>query len=55
MVDAGERKEDAKSLTEEEVTGALIRSVKGGERNVCFLSGCGEHAWTTPPAAASLR
>jgi len=44
VVDTGERKEDAKSLTEEEITGALIRSVKGGERNVCFLSGSGEHS-----------
>ena len=43
VVDAGERKEDAKSLTEEEVTGALIRSQKGGERTACFLSGSGEH------------
>ena len=43
VVDAGERKESAKSVTEEEVTGALIRSVKGGERNACFLTGSGEH------------
>jgi ABC-type uncharacterized transport system involved in gliding motility auxiliary subunit len=44
VVNAGERKEDAKSLTEEEITGALIRSLKGGERNVCFLTGSGEHS-----------
>jgi hypothetical protein len=43
VVDTGARKEDAKSLTEEEITGALIRSLKGGERNACFLSGSGEH------------
>jgi ABC-type uncharacterized transport system involved in gliding motility auxiliary subunit len=43
VVDTGERKEDAKSLTEEEITGALIRSLKGGERTACFLSGSGEH------------
>jgi len=43
VVDAGERKESAKSLTEEEITGALIRSVKGGERTACFLTGSGEH------------
>src|SRR5579864_3056494 len=42
-VDSGVRKEEAKSLTEEEVTGALIRSLKSGERNVCFVSGSGEH------------
>ncbi len=43
VVNSGTRQEDAKSLTEEEITGALIRSVKGGERNACFLSGSGEH------------
>ena len=32
LVDAGTRKEEAKSLTEEDVTGALIRSLKTGER-----------------------
>jgi ABC-type uncharacterized transport system involved in gliding motility auxiliary subunit len=42
-VDAGPRHEEAKALTEEEVTGAIIRTVKGGERTVCFTSGSGEH------------
>ena len=42
-VDSGIRREEAKSLTEEEITGALIRSLKSGERNVCFVSGSGEH------------
>jgi len=44
MVDNGPRKEAAKSLTEEEVTGALIRSLKSGERNVCFVNAAGEHS-----------
>ncbi len=44
IVDAGLRKEEAKSLTEEDVTGALIRSLKGGERNAYFLTGSGEHS-----------
>lgn len=43
VVNTGTRQEDAKSLTEEEITGALIRSLKGGERNACFLTGSGEH------------
>jgi ABC-type uncharacterized transport system involved in gliding motility auxiliary subunit len=43
FVDSGTKKEEAKSLTEEEVTGALIRSLKSGERNVCFVTGSGEH------------
>jgi len=44
LVDSGLRKEEAKSLSEEEVTGAIIRSIKSGERNACFVSGSGEHA-----------
>ena len=44
LVDSGVRKEEAKSLTEEEITGALIRSLKTGERNACFVSGSGEHS-----------
>ena len=44
LVDSGARQEEAKSLTEEEVTGAIIRSQKSGERNVCFVSAAGEHS-----------
>ena len=44
VVDNGPRKEEAKSLSEEEITGALIRAEKGGERNACFLSGSGERS-----------
>jgi ABC-type uncharacterized transport system involved in gliding motility auxiliary subunit len=39
LVDSGLRKEEAKSLSEEELTGAVIRSLKTGERNVCFVTG----------------
>ena len=42
VIQTGSRSEGAKSLTEEEVTGALIRALKTGERNVCFLTGFGE-------------
>lgn len=44
LVDTGIRKEPAKSLTEEEITGALIRAQKTQTRNVCFLSAGGEHS-----------
>jgi ABC-type uncharacterized transport system involved in gliding motility auxiliary subunit len=44
VVDVGGRREGAKSVTEEEVTGALIRATKTGERNVCFVNGFGEHS-----------
>jgi ABC-type uncharacterized transport system involved in gliding motility auxiliary subunit len=44
LVSSNGRNEEAKSLTEEEVTGAVIRSQKSGERNVCYLTGAGEHS-----------
>jgi ABC-type uncharacterized transport system involved in gliding motility auxiliary subunit len=44
-VEAGTRREEAKSLTEEEVTGALIRSLKGGEKTVCSITGSGEKSF----------
>jgi gliding motility-associatede transport system auxiliary component len=44
VVENGPKREGAKSLTEEEVTGALIRVMKTGERNVCFVTGFGEHS-----------
>jgi ABC-type uncharacterized transport system involved in gliding motility auxiliary subunit len=44
LVQSGERKQEAKSLSEEEVTGAIVRAIKTGERSVCFTTGSGEHA-----------
>jgi len=44
IADSGTRREVAKSLSEEEITGALIRSLKSEERNVCVLSAAGEHS-----------
>lgn len=43
FIDTAGKREEAKSLSEEEVTGALIRALKGGARNVCVVSGSGEH------------
>ena len=43
LVSSNGRQEEAKSNTEEEVTGALIRSQKSGERTVCYVTGAGEH------------
>jgi ABC-type uncharacterized transport system involved in gliding motility auxiliary subunit len=43
VVQIGAKKEEAKSLTEEDVTGAIIRGLKNNTRTVCFLSGSGEH------------
>jgi ABC-type uncharacterized transport system involved in gliding motility auxiliary subunit len=44
IIDSGFRKEPAKALTEEEVTGALIRSLKTQTRTVYFLSAGGEYS-----------
>lgn len=43
VVRVGEKKEEAKSMTEEGITGAFIRDLKSGTRTVCFVSGGGEH------------
>jgi ABC-type uncharacterized transport system involved in gliding motility auxiliary subunit len=43
-VQTGAKREEAKSLTEEEVTGALIRALKTGDRNACLVTGSGEHS-----------
>lgn len=44
FIDIGSKHQEAKSLTEEEVTGAIVRALKGGERLACFALGSGEHA-----------
>jgi ABC-type uncharacterized transport system involved in gliding motility auxiliary subunit len=44
FVDYGSKHQEAKSLTEEEVTGAIVRALKGGERMACFVLGSGEHS-----------
>jgi ABC-type uncharacterized transport system involved in gliding motility auxiliary subunit len=44
FIQAGAKREEAKSLTEEEVTSALIRALKTGDRNACFVSGSGERS-----------
>jgi ABC-type uncharacterized transport system involved in gliding motility auxiliary subunit len=55
IVENGARRESAKSLSEEEITGALIRSLKSEERTVCVLSAAGEHSIDdTDPAGYSL-
>jgi len=44
IVDSGLRRESARSTSEEEITGALIRALKSEERTVCVLSAAGEHS-----------
>ena len=43
IVQIGDKKEEAKSMTEEGVTGAFIRDLKSNSRTVCFVTGSGEH------------
>jgi ABC-type uncharacterized transport system involved in gliding motility auxiliary subunit len=43
VVQVGDKKEEAKSMTEEGITGALIRDLKSNTRTVCFVTGSGEH------------
>lgn len=42
LVQIGAKKEEAKSPTEEEITGAIIRDMKSKQRTVCVVSGSGE-------------
>jgi ABC-type uncharacterized transport system involved in gliding motility auxiliary subunit len=42
VVEVGNKREQAKSLTEEEITGAMVRALKGGDREVCFTAGYGD-------------
>jgi ABC-type uncharacterized transport system involved in gliding motility auxiliary subunit len=43
IVQIGAKKEEAKSLNEEGITGAFIRDLKNSTRTVCFVTGSGEH------------
>jgi ABC-type uncharacterized transport system involved in gliding motility auxiliary subunit len=42
-VQVGDHTEIASDMTEEGITGAFIRDIKGNTRTVCFLTGSGEH------------
>jgi ABC-type uncharacterized transport system involved in gliding motility auxiliary subunit len=44
FVKVGNKQEEAKSLSEEDITGAIVRAMKGGARTVCFVLGSGEHS-----------
>ncbi|HEX4004914.1 MAG TPA: GldG family protein [Acidobacteriaceae bacterium] len=39
----GDRTEKAADMSEEGITGAFIRDIKGNTRTVCFVTGSGEH------------
>jgi ABC-type uncharacterized transport system involved in gliding motility auxiliary subunit len=43
IVQIGGNKNEAKSNSEEDITGAMIRDLKNTTRTVCFVTGSGEH------------
>ena len=43
VVQIGDKKDTAKSMNEEGITGSFIRDLKGNTRTVCFVTGSGEH------------
>jgi ABC-type uncharacterized transport system involved in gliding motility auxiliary subunit len=43
LVQTSGKTQEAKSLSEEEVTGALVRAMKTGDKLACFAEGSGEH------------
>jgi ABC-type uncharacterized transport system involved in gliding motility auxiliary subunit len=43
IVQIGANKNEAKSISEEDLTGAFIRDLKNTTRTVCFVTGSGEH------------
>src|SRR5216684_4100792 len=43
IVQVGLNKNEAKNVSEEEITGAFIRDLKNTTRTVCFVTGSGEH------------
>lgn len=53
---AGKR-EEARSVSEEEITSALIRLLKSGVKTVCFTAGAGEHSLeeSDSPAYSSMK
>jgi ABC-type uncharacterized transport system involved in gliding motility auxiliary subunit len=44
FVELNGKKEEAKAMTEEGITGAFIRAEKGGTKKICFAQGSGEHS-----------
>lgn len=44
FIEYDKKREEAKAMTEEGITGALIRAEKGGTKKVCFVQGSGEHS-----------
>lgn len=44
VLQSGDKRQEARSVSEEELTSAIIRLLKTGERTACFTTGAGEHS-----------
>src|SRR5256885_4649471 len=55
VVQIGAKREEAKSTSEEDITGAFIRALKNNARTVCFASGSGEHQIDDPDRTGYSR
>ena len=43
-IETNGKREEAKAVTEEGITGAFIRAIKGGVKKICFVQGSGEES-----------
>lgn len=50
VVRVGEKREEARAMSEQEITSALIRALKEGRKMVCFVEGFGERSINEPGA-----
>ena len=57
FVNVGLKKEEARGLTEEALTGAIIRAIKEGQKTVCAVAGADEKAFddTKPDGLANAK
>ncbi|QOY84959.1 GldG family protein [Paludibaculum fermentans] len=44
VLQSGDKRQEARSVSEEELTSAIIRLQKTGDRTACFTTGAGEHS-----------
>ena len=56
-VEVGNKREIAKTLTEEDVTSAMMRATKSGDRKICYVLGSGESSTesTEPPGLSKAK
>ena len=54
-VEVGNKREIAKTLTEEDVTSAMMRAIKTGDRKICYVLGSGESSTENAEGAGFAR